>query len=71
MGRLPRLSGRQVEQAFRRLGFAPLSGGPRWRHQDGRQPVIHSHPTLPMPVGTLRHVLSLARVSLDEFLGAL
>ena len=71
MSRLPRVTGRQVEAAFRRLGSAPVRGGPRWRHQDGRMMVIHLHPTKPVPLGTLRSILSLGRVSVDEFREAL
>jgi len=33
--------------------------------------VIHLHPTKPVPLGTLRSILSLGRVSVDEFREAL
>lgn len=69
--KLPRVTGRQVETAFRKLGFASVKGGPRWRHLDGRLTVIHLHRAQPVPIGTLRHVLSLAQVSVDEFEEAL
>ncbi len=69
--KLSRVSGRQVEAAFRKLGFVPMKDGPRWKNPDGRMTVIHLHPTQPVPVGTLRHILSLARVSVEDFADAL
>lgn len=69
--RLPRVTGRQMEQAFRKLGFRPVGGGPRWKHPDGRLAVLHLHPARPVPIGTLRSILSQARVSVPEFVAVL
>ena len=60
--RTPRLTARQIERILNRHGFEFVSqrGSHRkWRHpQRQRQVIVPMHANRPLPIGTLRNIMS-------------
>jgi predicted RNA binding protein YcfA (HicA-like mRNA interferase family) len=68
-GSVPVLSGTQVVKALGRAGFSVVrvSGSHHvMRHADGRTVVVPVHPGRDMPKGTLRNVLGIIGMSVEE-----
>ena len=71
---IPALSGIKVVRALERAGFKVTRvRGSHYmmRHPDGRSVPVPVHPGRDMPKGTLRNVLSIIGMDVDELRGLL
>jgi predicted RNA binding protein YcfA (HicA-like mRNA interferase family) len=60
----------EVARVLRRNGFAVVSqkgSHQKWRHADGRQVILAMHGNKPIPIGTLKSIISGARLSVEDF----
>lgn len=67
--KLPRVSGREVQRALERAGFASVSqkgSHLKMRHPDGRIVIVPMHREL--ATGTLRSILRQAKLTVEELL---
>ncbi len=68
-GSVPVLSGAQVVKALEQAGFTVVrvSGSHRvMRHADGRAVAVPVHASRDMPKGTLRNILGIIGMSVEE-----
>jgi predicted RNA binding protein YcfA (HicA-like mRNA interferase family) len=73
-GSIPVLLGTQVVKALERAGFkvVRVSGSHHvMRHADGRTVVVPVHAGRDMPKGTLRNILGIVGMSVEELHGLL
>ena len=69
MPAVPSVTGAQVARALEKAKFslARIRGSHHiMRHDDGRVVSVPVHPGRDLPKGTLRNILSLASISVDE-----
>lgn len=72
MARLTPLPARRVTRALEKLGFAfqrQRGSHASYTHPDGRIVTVPMHPTREVARGTLREIIRVAGVSVDEFMG--
>lgn len=71
MGRIRRMTAREVEQILQRHGFVLLSqkGSHRkWRHPEkGLRVTVPVHAGQTLPIGTLRSIMLAAEIPEDEW----
>jgi predicted RNA binding protein YcfA (HicA-like mRNA interferase family) len=68
MPKLPPMKAREVEGILARAGFVlDRKAGHRLRCKDGRCVPVPSHPG-DVPTGTLRNIIALAGMTVEEFL---
>jgi len=74
MTRLPRITGKELLAALRRIGFDVIrvKGSHHFaRHPDGRATVVPVHAGTTLGLGLLAKILSDVRIGIDELLDLL
>ena len=68
--RFPVCNAKQVVKVLRKHGFA-LAGQAgshqKWRHANGRQVIVATHGSKPIPIGTLKSVIEGSGLDVAEF----
>ena len=60
----------EVTRVLRRHGFALVGqkgSHQKWRHANGRQVIVASHGSKPIPIGTLKSIIDGSGIDVEEF----